>query len=102
AAKGKHVFCEKPIAESESDAQMMINACNKAGVILMIGHVTRFNKEFSTARQQLLDGTLGKPGTVRTIRSGSFPAWGDWYAGYGDSGTLLDLAIHDLDYLRWC
>ena len=102
AAAGKHVFCEKPIAATEEDALAMIAACRQAGVVLMIGHVARFNPEYAAARQQLLDGALGKPGVVRTSRVSEFPSWAAWYSDYGNSGTLIDLAIHDFDFLRWC
>ncbi|WP_028547963.1 Gfo/Idh/MocA family protein [Paenibacillus sp. UNC451MF] len=103
ASYGKHVFCEKPISTTEDDARAMIEACRQAGVTLMVGHVVRFFPEYRAARQQLLSGKLGKPGVVRTIRSGAFPVWMPWYSDYSRSGgPLLDLAIHDFDFLRWC
>jgi predicted dehydrogenase len=103
AAHGKPVFCEKPIALTEEDASAMIDACKKAGVTLMVGHVVRFFPEYRAAREQVLSGKLGKPGVVRTIRSGAFPVWSGWFGDEARSGgPLLDLAIHDFDYLRWC
>jgi predicted dehydrogenase len=102
AAKGLHVFCEKPIAATEEDAQAMIDACKSAGVVLMIGHVVRFNPESLAARQQMLSGSIGKPGIIRTTRVSEFPSWASWFSDYGSSGTLLDMAIHDFDFLRWC
>jgi UDP-N-acetylglucosamine 3-dehydrogenase len=102
AAYGKHVFCEKPIALTEEDASAMIEACKKAGVTLMVGHVVRFFPEYLAARRQVLSGKLGNLGVVRTIRSGAFPAWSEWFKDESRSGgPLLDLAIHDFDYLRW-
>jgi UDP-N-acetylglucosamine 3-dehydrogenase len=103
AAHGKHVFCEKPIAASEEDAEAMIQACRAAEVIFMVGHVVRFDPQYRAARQQLLAGRLGTPGVVRTVRSGAFPAWSPWFADYARSGgPLIDLAIHDFDFLHWC
>ncbi|MDF2962622.1 MAG: oxidoreductase domain protein [Paenibacillus sp.] len=103
ASYGKHVFCEKPIALTVEDSEAMIHACKKAGVTLMVGHVVRFFPEYRAAREQLLSGRLGNPAVVRTIRSGAFPVWSDWFKDDSRSGgPLLDLAIHDFDYLRWC
>lgn len=103
AARGIHVFCEKPIAVTEADAEAMIEACRAAGVMLMVGHVVRFFPEYRLAREQLLAGKFGKPGVIRSIRSGAFPIWSSWFKDYSRSGgPLIDLAIHDFDYLRWC
>lgn len=103
AARGKHVFCEKPIAPSAADAEAMIEACKRANVVFMVGHVVRFFPEYAKAWEIVQSGRLGEPAVIRTVRSGAFPIWNPLYADYDKSGgPLLDLAIHDFDYLRWC
>jgi UDP-N-acetylglucosamine 3-dehydrogenase len=100
----KHVICEKPIALTLEDARAAIQACDDAGVNLFIGHVVRFFPEYRMAREMVQQGSVGRVGTVRTMRGGGFPtAWEDWYAGSLKSGTLVvDMIIHDFDFLRWC
>lgn len=99
---GKHVFCEKPIAPALEDAQAMIDACRKAGVKLMIGHVLRFSPDYVMAKQLVDENRLGRVGTVRLLRESAMPGWSSWFADAGKSGgVLLDLAIHDIDWLRW-
>lgn len=104
AQAGKHVFCEKPMARSLQEAEEMKTACEKAGVKLGIGHVVRFFPEYIRAYDQVKNGKVGKVAMVRCTRGG-FPlptAWQDWYANYALSGGLvLDMIIHDFDYLRW-
>ncbi len=101
ASKGKHILCEKPIASSIEDAEAMIDICERNRVTLMVGHVTRFFPDYQTARKQVKSGEIGSPAVVRLIRSGAFPERG-WYSDYAQSGgPLLDLAIHDFDYLLW-
>lgn len=104
AHEGKHVFCEKPLALSLADAEAMIAACEAAGVRLFVGHVLRFFPEYRAAHDLLERDGIGRVGTVRTFRGGVYPtAWEDWYAGVHRSGTLLvDMVIHDFDFLRWC
>ncbi|MDH7516152.1 MAG: Gfo/Idh/MocA family oxidoreductase [Bacteroidota bacterium] len=60
-ANGKHVFVEKPIANSERDALRMIEAAQEAGLVLMVGHNTRRRKPFRKAKPLLDDGTIGIP-----------------------------------------
>ncbi|MEK0316093.1 Gfo/Idh/MocA family protein [Cohnella sp. 56] len=103
AAFGKHVICEKPLAGSIADAEEMIEACEKAGVRLFVGHVLRFFPEYAKARDVIVSEALGQIATVRTERVSAAPTGRDgWYADYAKSGgVLLDLLIHDFDWLRW-
>ncbi|MBD1379507.1 Gfo/Idh/MocA family protein [Metabacillus arenae] len=101
---GKHVICEKPLSRSLDDAKEMIDCCNEKNVMLFVAHVVRFFPEYQKAREVLENGNIGKPGVVRTFRGGAFPlSVNDWYADFQNSGGLvLDMIIHDFDYLRWC
>lgn len=104
AANGKHVFCEKPIALNVEDAQKMVEACEKAGVKLGVGQVVRFFPDYAGVQDLLSSGRIGDPKVVRTSRGGAFPRWSEdnWYADYTKSGgPIVDLAIHDFDWLLW-
>lgn len=105
AGAGKHVFCEKPIARHVADATAMTDACERAGVIFMIGHVVRFFPEYTQIKQVLEAGTLGRIAMVRTERR-SAPvaeaAGKGWFVDLEkNGGVVVDLLIHDLDTLRW-
>jgi predicted dehydrogenase len=80
----------------------MIAACEAAGVQLFVAHVVRFFPEFARARQVVESGALGALGVVRGIRGGARPRSSAWFADVAQSGgVILDVAIHDIDYLRW-
>lgn len=101
AAAGVDVFLEKPIAGSISDAEVIVEAVDDAGITLMVGHVLRFVPEYRRAREL----EVGEAGVARARRLSPFPDWGsnDWFEDRSKSGGIfVDLAIHDLDYLRWC
>lgn len=59
AAAGKHVFCEKPLCLSYADARASVAACEKAGVVLGIGHERRFEPAVMALRQRFASGELG-------------------------------------------
>lgn len=61
ASTGKHIICEKPMAISTEDCRAMIDACNKAGVMLSIGyrlHFEPFNAEIMRLGQQKVFGEI--------------------------------------------
>ena len=60
AANGKHVFCEKPIATDLAETVEAINACNEAGVKLMIGLQRRFDPNFLRVRQAIENKEVGE------------------------------------------
>jgi len=59
AEAGKHVFVEKPLALSGSDAARVVAACEKAGVVLGVGHERRFEPALIEIRKMIAAGVLG-------------------------------------------
>lgn len=59
ARHGKHVFCEKPLAMSPTEAQEMIDACEKAGVLLVEAFVFLYHPQTRKLRQLLDEGAIG-------------------------------------------
>ncbi|MFP9190152.1 Gfo/Idh/MocA family protein [Natronosalvus vescus] len=104
AEHGVDAFCEKPIAGTLEDARAIADVAEESGISLMVGHVLRFFPQYERIRGVVDDGGIGTPGVARARRLSPFPSWGhdNWYADRDRSGgVLVDLAIHDLDYLRW-
>lgn len=103
ARAGKHVVCEKPIALDLRSAQVMIAACNEAGVRLYVAMVLRFFPQYRTVLQAVRAGQVGDLGVMR-FRRVSYPprgGHGSWFADDARSGGLVtDLMIHDLDFAR--
>ena len=49
--RGKHILLEKPIATSLEDAHRIIEAARKANVLLMVGHILRFDNNYATVKR---------------------------------------------------
>jgi predicted dehydrogenase len=107
AARGKAVFCEKPLAVDARLAEQMVAAVEKAGVVNQVGLVLRFLSPFRFVRHLLADPRAGRVMSVAFRDDQYIPIQGqygsDWRAdpARAGRGTLLEHSIHDLDILQW-
>jgi UDP-N-acetylglucosamine 3-dehydrogenase len=103
AREGKHVIVEKPLARNLEDAEAIIEGFSGDGGRLFVGHIVRFFPEYAKIKAMIDAGELGTIGVARTSRRSPFLlGWNDWYADWRISGgVMVDLIIHDFDFLRW-
>ena len=73
AAAGAHVLCEKPLATTIADGQAMLDACQRAGVILMTAFPVRFNAPIREVKALLDKGGLGQVYACNTTNQGTMP-----------------------------
>ncbi|MEI6391191.1 MAG: Gfo/Idh/MocA family oxidoreductase [Verrucomicrobiota bacterium] len=102
--KGLNVMCEKPMALDVAQCKRMISAMHKSGKILQIGHCIRFWPEYVKAKEVIDSGEYGKVKAASFRRLSSSPAWSwnNWMlAGNKSGGALMDLHIHDTDYVQY-
>lgn len=102
-AAGRALFMEKPLSRTLAQARELVEVADKARVPLMPGHVLRFFPEYAQARAVVIDGGIGTPAAARARRGGGAPSGEHgWFMDHEKSGgVLLDLVIHDFDWLRW-
>lgn len=100
---GKPTLVEKPMARTLEDCDAMIAASRKSGAGLMVGQVVRWFPEHRRAHNVIASGGIGDPASVRLRRGGKAPQGEDmWFQDFSRSGgVLLDLAIHEFDWLLW-
>lgn len=92
---GVHVLVEKPIAATVEQATALIALAESLNLVLMVGHIERFNPAVIELKKQLSAGALGRMFQIHTRRLGPFPA------RVRDVGVVVDLATHDLDLMRF-
>jgi UDP-N-acetylglucosamine 3-dehydrogenase len=93
--RGIHLLIEKPIAFNVDEAKVMIEAARKANVQLMVGHIERFNPAVIALKKHLVDHELGHVFQIDARRQGPLPE------RISDVGVVVDLAVHDLDIMRY-
>ncbi len=106
AAAGVHVLCEKPLALDLDQGRTMIEACRRAGVVLMVNHQLRSHGAAALAKRMLERGELGEVTHVRLRQAHDWagapevrPSFSTRASSGG--GTLLDNGCHLMDLARY-
>jgi predicted dehydrogenase len=86
--RGKHVFVEKPLANTIDEAQTLVKLVKESGVKLQVGHVERFNPAFLALKNVFLN-----PMFIEVHRLAQFNPRGT------EVSVILDLMIHDIDII---
>ena len=106
AAVGKHVFLDKPIANTVSEGRAITEACRKAGVVLALGYQRRRESHFRWIRSQIDAGAFGKlvnaEANISRDRLGKIDlnSWRYTAAGM-PGGVMLQIGIHYADVLEY-
>ena len=100
--RGKHVYVEKPLATTVSDAERVVAAWEKSGLVGMMGLNYRYNPLIGRARARLAAGAVGTPLAARTVFATPRRTLAAWKAQRSaGGGVLLDLAVHHIDLVRF-
>lgn len=103
-AAGKHVLLEKPVALNVADAEQLANAAREAKTLCMPAMCIRFWPAWAWVKRAIETREFGSVQSAVFRRLGSAPQWATSF--YGDSkqsgGALLDLHVHDADFVRHC
>jgi UDP-N-acetylglucosamine 3-dehydrogenase len=94
---GVHVLVEKPLALNLDEAAQMLSAAEKHGLILMPGHLLRFDVRFVALKERIDSGALAP---VRSLYARRLMPKSQ-YEKYASNHLALMAAIHDFDIARW-
>ena len=86
--KGKHVFVEKPLANTMEEARQLVKLAKESGIKFQVGHVERFNPAFLAIKDMPLN-----PMFIEVHRLAQFNPRGT------EVSVILDLMIHDIDII---
>jgi predicted dehydrogenase len=106
AAAGKHVFLDKPIANTIAEGREIAAACRRAGVVLALGYQRRRESHFRWMRRQIDDGVFGRivnaECNISRDRLGKIDLASWRYTAEGmPGGVMLQIGIHYADVLEY-
>ena len=90
--KGIHCLIEKPLATTEEECNRLINAANKSGVVLLVGHIERFNPAVEQLSKILADTSKIRSLTAQRMSAAS--------GRITDVDVAMDLMIHDIEVIQ--
>lgn len=102
---GKPVLCEKPMGLNAGECRQMVEAARKAGLLLGVAQVFRFEESTLRLRARVADKHIGKPIFARSefsfLANANHPrSWINDLAVAG-GGPIVDLGVHCIDALRF-
>ena len=105
ASAGKHVFLDKPIANTVADGRQIAEVCKRAGVVLALGYQRRRESHFRWIKAEIDAGRFGRlvqaECNISRDRLGQFDLSSWRYTAAGmPGGVMLQIGIHYVDVLE--
>lgn len=101
AQAGKHMLCEKPLADSAEGAARIVSAAREAGVKLMTAFPCRFHPAAAAMKRDAEAGVWGELLAIQGANRGTMP--GGWFVdrALSGGGAIIDHTVHVVDLMRW-
>ncbi len=101
AAAGKHIFCEKPLAQTLCLCDEAIAAVSAARVKLQLGFMRHFDPAYLMAKKKIDEGAIGHPVMFRSTGRDPKRTSLEFARRENSGGLIMDMGVHDFDLARW-
>lgn len=104
AAEGVSILCEKPLATTLADSRAVVDACDRAGVLLMTAFPMRFSAPLLELKARLDAGDFGRVLCFNATNQGELPTkHRAWFVDpdLAGGGAIMDHTVHLVDVMRW-
>ncbi|XZE54733.1 Gfo/Idh/MocA family protein [Planctomycetaceae bacterium SH139] len=113
AEHGKHVLCEKPLAKSVADIEVMRDTMQAAGLLLATGFTYRFSHSAMEIRRLVREKAIGEVRALRLVYLWNLHGKWEWddqgrmipsklrVGRMLEGGPMVDCGVHQIDLARW-
>ncbi len=99
---GKHILCEKPIAESVEKGREMVELIKShPETKILIGYILRHNQTYKRVAEMIRAGAIGSPIVMRMSQNHHTMDWEKYLNLIKDTSPIVDCGVHYLDVMRW-
>lgn len=99
---GKHVLCEKPIAQNFESGWEIVNLIKSHPECkVLIGYILRHNKTYQRVAEMIKNGAIGKPIIMRMTQNHHTMDWKKYLNLICETSPIVDCGVHYLDVMRW-
>lgn len=98
---GKHVLCEKPIANTYEDGRAFVDAVKTASTKVLVAHILRHNQSYQKMHDILQSGAVGEVKLIRMSQNHHAKDWSRYCRLLKDCSPAVDCGIHYYDIAQW-
>ena len=99
---GKHVLCEKPVADTlESSLEFVSAVRNASNSKVLVGHILRHNESYKTIADMIKNGAIGRPKVFRMAQNHNAVNWERYRHLLSFCPPLVDCGVHYIDVAQW-
>ncbi len=100
-AAGKHVLCEKPIADTLEKGREFYTLAKGAGPKVLVAHILRHNRSYQRLAELIRGGAVGELRLMRMVQNHHAMDWPRYKRLMTDCPPIVDCGVHYLDVMQW-
>lgn len=100
-AAGKHVLCEKPIADSLENGRRFYALVKASPCKVLVAHILRHNRSYQKLAELIASGVIGEVRLMRMVQNHHALDWPRYKRLMEDCSPIVDCGVHYLDVMQW-
>jgi len=99
--RGKHVICEKPIANTLEDGKEFVKLVKESNSKVLVGYILRHNLSYQKVGEMIRSDAIGSPIIIRMVQNHHTIDWDRYLKLIKETSPIIDCGVHYVDVIRW-